>query len=205
MKYSENPSITKRMMVKEPYPRNLMLVLVERARGALELPVESITDEIVSGTDYAISLLTEKEADIISLRYKEHKTLGEIAVKYNVTSERIRSIEDRAEWFLTKPEISGYIKYGRNAFEVIRAETEEKEMERGYSEETLNITIEEMDFSVRVFNCLKRMGYDTIRDLAYLTEDQMIKIPYLCLKQRKEVAKKLAELGVLRTVWDDWR
>jgi len=205
MKYSELSSISKRVMMKEPYPRNLMLVLVERARGKLELPVENITKDMIVGTDYAISLLTEKEADIISLRYKEHKLLGEIAVKYGVTAERIRSIEGRAEWFLTKPENSGYIKYGKSAFEVIRAETEKQEMKRGYSEETLNTSIEAMDLTIRSCNCLLRVGYTTIRDLAYLTEEQVIKIPYLCLKQRKEVAEKLASFGVLQTAWDDWR
>lgn len=43
-------------------------------------------------------------------------------------------------------------------------------------EKVLEMTIEELDMSVRSFNCLKRAGIDTVEDLVNKTEDEMIKV-----------------------------
>ncbi|MBQ0092393.1 MAG: DNA-directed RNA polymerase subunit alpha [Clostridiales bacterium] len=60
----------------------------------------------------------------------------------------------------------------------------------------LELTIEELDLSVRSFNCLKRAGIDTVEDLISKTEDEMIKVRNLGKKSLEEVILKLQSLGL---------
>ena len=62
-------------------------------------------------------------------------------------------------------------------------------------EKTLEMTIEELDLSVRSFNCLKRAGINTVEDLTNKTEDEMMKVRNLGRKSLEEVFQKLEELG----------
>ena len=67
----------------------------------------------------------------------------------------------------------------------------------------LEMTIEDLDLSVRSFNCLKRAGINTVADLVEKSEDEMMKVRNLGRKSLDEVKKKLDELGVsLRPVED---
>ena len=60
----------------------------------------------------------------------------------------------------------------------------------------LSMTIEELDFSVRSFNCLKRAGINTVEDLINRTEDDMMKVRNLGRKSLEEVVNKLESLGL---------
>ena len=60
----------------------------------------------------------------------------------------------------------------------------------------LEMTIEELDLSVRSFNCLKRAGINTVEDLISKTEDDMIKVRNLGRKSLEEVINKLKSLGL---------
>ncbi|MBQ8751548.1 MAG: DNA-directed RNA polymerase subunit alpha [Clostridia bacterium] len=62
-------------------------------------------------------------------------------------------------------------------------------------EKVLEMTIEELDLSVRSFNCLKRAGINTVEDLINKTEDDMMKVRNLGRKSLDEVINKLASLG----------
>ena len=57
-------------------------------------------------------------------------------------------------------------------------------------------TIEDLDLSVRSFNCLKRAGINTMADLVDKTEDEMMKVRNLGRKSLEEVKKKMADFGV---------
>ena len=63
-------------------------------------------------------------------------------------------------------------------------------------EKVLEMTIEELDLSVRSFNCLKRAGIDTVEDLINRTEEDMIKVRNLGRKSLEEVIQKLNSLGL---------
>ena len=58
------------------------------------------------------------------------------------------------------------------------------------------MTIEDLDLSVRSFNCLKRAGIDTVSDLVSRSEDEMIKVRNLGKKSLEEVTQKLQSLGL---------
>ncbi len=60
----------------------------------------------------------------------------------------------------------------------------------------LDMTIEELDLSVRSYNCLKRAGINTVEELIRRTEDEMMKVRNLGKKSLEEVQQKLVELNV---------
>ena len=70
---------------------------------------------------------------------------------------------------------------------------ERKETQKG---KVLEMTIEELDLSVRSFNCLKRAGIDSVEDLINHTEEDMMKVRNLGRKSLEEVIQKLCSLGL---------
>ena len=70
-------------------------------------------------------------------------------------------------------------------------------------EKALEMTIEELDLSVRSFNCLKRAGINTVEDLINKSEDEMMKVRNLGRKSLEEVIAKLDSLGFTLTKDDE--
>ena len=67
--------------------------------------------------------------------------------------------------------------------------------EENQKEKALEMTIEELDLSVRSYNCLKRASINTVEELTSKTEDDMMKVRNLGKKSLEEVVQKLEELG----------
>ena len=63
-------------------------------------------------------------------------------------------------------------------------------------QQILNMKIEDMDFSVRSYNCLKRANIHTVEDLIRKTEDEMLKVRNLGKKSLDEVMQKLEQFGL---------
>ena len=61
---------------------------------------------------------------------------------------------------------------------------------------TKDMAIEELELSVRSFNCLKRASINTVEELTQKTEEDMMKVRNLGMKSLVEVKNKLAELGL---------
>lgn len=70
------------------------------------------------------------------------------------------------------------------------------EKEETKKEKVLEMTIEELDLSVRSYNCLKRAGINTVEDLTNRTEEDMMKVRNLGRKSLEEVLQKLHALGL---------
>ena len=60
----------------------------------------------------------------------------------------------------------------------------------------LEMTIDELDLSVRSYNCLKRAGLNTVAELAAKSEEEMIKVRNLGKKSLKEIKEKLEALNL---------
>lgn len=69
------------------------------------------------------------------------------------------------------------------------------EKEEDQKEKALEMTIEELELSVRSFNCLKRASINTVEELTGRTEEDMMKVRNLGKKSLEEVKNKLEELG----------
>ncbi len=72
---------------------------------------------------------------------------------------------------------------------IVEAESDEKE-------KILEMSIDELELSVRSFNCLKRAGINTVGELVNKTPDDMMKVRNLGRKSLEEVHAKLKELGL---------
>ena len=70
------------------------------------------------------------------------------------------------------------------------------EKEESKKEKVLEMTIEELELSVRSFNCLKRAGISTVEDLTNKTDAEMMKVRNLGKKSLEEVIAKLHSLGL---------
>ena len=80
--------------------------------------------------------------------------------------------------------------------EVAKSAEVMKETETASDDRMLDRTIEELDLSVRSYNCLKRAGINTVFDLTEKTEPEMMKVRNLGRKSLEEVKVKLADLGL---------
>ncbi|CAM3236382.1 DNA-directed RNA polymerase subunit alpha [Sporolactobacillus spathodeae] len=70
------------------------------------------------------------------------------------------------------------------------------EKEEDKKEKVLEMTIEELDLSVRSYNCLKRAGINTVQELTQKSEEDMMKVRNLGRKSLEEVEEKLNDLGL---------
>ena len=70
------------------------------------------------------------------------------------------------------------------------------EKEDDKNEKKLEMTIEELDLSVRSYNCLKRAGINTVQELTDKSEADMMRVRNLGRKSLEEVKNKLADLGL---------
>jgi DNA-directed RNA polymerase subunit alpha len=77
------------------------------------------------------------------------------------------------------------------------------EKEEDEKEKVLEMTIEELDLSVRSYNCLKRAGINTVQELIQRTEEDMMKVRNLGKKSLEEVNNKLAALNLSLKKKDD--
>ena len=210
----------KRNILKEPYPRNLLLAV--RGAWEQESPTE-LTADVLSGIQYAISTLNEREQLVICRRYKERKKLREIGEEIGVQQERSRQIEiaalrklrsRRNMSFMIKG-VDGYIKerckveYERGyqvgystGYQQGVEEAPKGITKAGISVTIVSLPIEALDLSVRSFNALRCAGYVTIGDLLNVDEKGIIHIKNLGTKQRQEVAVSLYRYGISQTAWD---
>lgn len=133
-------------------------------------------------------------------------------VSYKVENTRVRNVTDYDKLtleVLTNGTISAkeavslgakILNEHLNLFVDLSAEAKNTEImverEETIKEKVLEMTIEELDMSVRSFNCLKRAGIDTVEDLTNRTEEEMIKVRNLGKKSLEEVIFKLHSLGL---------
>ena len=92
--------------------------------------------------------------------------------------------------------------FGTRSQEAMDAEIMVEKDDKG-KEKALEMTIEELDLSVRSFNCLKRAGINTVEDLINKSEDEMMKVRNLGRKSLEEVMAKLDSLGFTLTKDDE--
>ena len=192
-----------RAAFKEPYPRNIFLTLVEDKWYDIHIDTENITDDMITGLEYAISTLPPRDQRVIRLRYGEKMTRSAIGKEFDVTGERIRTVESRAMIKLRRPPLLGYIKYGKVGYEKRCAEFD-AERKKNYDEAKYQTEISTWDIPVRAQNRLIAKGYRIIKDIVALTEAEIIGIQYLGRKSIIDIARALEELEITDTNWSNF-
>ena len=120
-------------------------------------------------------------------------------VNYTVQDTRVGNVMDYDKLIL-EVWTDGSLKLFQN-MDGLPEEVEEEEASFPEEEEddtskVMEMTIEDLDLSVRSFNCLKRANINNVADLVAKTEEDMMKVRNLGRKSLEEVKKKLEELGL---------
>lgn len=204
--------------LKEPYPYNLLSAIYGEDEVIQIEPEHDMPADFYGSMEYMLATLSPRERDVLHLRYAHGMTLREIAVQYEVGQERVRQIEAKAIRKLRHPTRLQYIKTGvqgmiRNVRERVQESAYQQGLQEGKAsmiaemnggnDESLSpensaliYTIEELDLSVRAFNCLKRSGYKTVADIMTADHDKLIRARNLGMKSFYEVCDKLESLGL---------
>lgn len=163
-----------------------------------------------------LNTITEREARIVTARLIEGYTLESVGLQEGVTRDRIRQIEAKALRKLRHPSRLAIIRYGKENLELqddvnklnaellkvkndlINAISHPEQIELTEEDKTfaaLSQNIEQLDFSVRTFNCLSRVGIKTLSQLVQMTIDDLMRVRNMGRKSVKEVVTKLADMG----------
>lgn len=191
----------RKKFLKEEYPYNLITTIIDESVWKLDLPTE-MTEDHLAGLEFAISRLDEREQTIIRMRYKERRTFAQIGEFFDISVNRASQVERKALRKLYHPKNLRYYKYGIEGYKVKKAEFEEAERQRAYTEKVMETTIYDLDFSVRTFNNLIRANCEKVSDLVALSEEDILNLKNMGKKQFAEVALKLKALGLLHTAWE---
>lgn len=172
----------------------------------------NLIDEILEGREgYNIdteaflcgmgNCLSEREQKVIFKRYKDGLTLEQIAKEENVTRERIRQIISKSIRKLKHPgRLKKAMKVSRREYDLLQQENARLKallLANGTKESTItNLTIEELDLSVRSYNCLLRAGITDLEKLKKLSADDLMRVRNLGKKSMQEVLETLHKLGI---------
>ena len=141
-----------------------------------------------------LNTLTDREKKVIFLRWECNYSMAKAGKYFGLSAERIRQIECKIFRKLRFPTRAEFIKTGRDVEAEKQKRLQEimKQKEEKYRNlEFDKIKIEELDFSVRPFNILKRAGYNTLKDLLLATDDDLRKIRNLGPHSFNEIKDKL--------------
>lgn len=168
--------------------------------------IEDKPSDFDSSVDYVLTTLTEKEQRVIAYRYKEKLALEESGKREGVTRERIRQIQQKALRKMRNPSRSNILRFGiketerkkeeeRKAFEA-QAISEKGRLKRLY-EQGVEIGIEDLDLSVRAYNCLARANVYTFSDLLKMSSNEIYSLHQCGRKTTEEICYKVREkIGV---------
>ena len=101
----------RKILVKEAYPMNLLLSLQKTSASEIAL-TDKITDDVLSGVEYALSFLNEREYNVLAQRFRERKTYAEIGKSLGISYGRVRQIEMQSFRKLREPTVYYYILNG---------------------------------------------------------------------------------------------
>jgi DNA-directed RNA polymerase subunit alpha len=145
------------------------------------IPVDSIFTPVVKANYAVESTRVEQSIDFDKLTM-DVTTDGTISAK-EIISLAAKIINDHMKLFVELVEDMA------NA-EILVSEGDDK------ASKVMEMTVEDLDLSVRSYNCLKRANIHTVDDLCKRTEDEMLKVRNLGKKSLEEVQKKLEDFGL---------
>ncbi len=200
------------MELTDIYPLNLARAIFDS--------VEEARKVYIPGISAALATLTEREQGVIMHRFQRKLTLEQCGKEYGVTRERIRQIEAKALRKLRHPTRANMMKavplpelqamhteycklkdnyeWLKKAFESLTAQKAEPGVIIPMAEHAsrLEMPIEKLGLSVRSYHCLIRSGKKTLRDIAEMTESELMGIRNLGSKSASEIRAKLTEYGL---------
>ena len=175
------------------YPDNL---LYDIFGGEWEYPRPADFD---GSLEYVLHSLTERERRVLDFRYKEGLTFEEIGKRFCVTRERIRQIHAKSLRKLRHPERLNYLKYGVSGVVARKTESAREAALASLPKPDkpgADIPLEELDLSVRSYNCLKRAGISALHEIAEMTLGEICRVRNLGKKSVDEICAVLTKYGI---------
>ncbi|MBR3245328.1 MAG: hypothetical protein IKF90_21970 [Parasporobacterium sp.] len=186
-----------------PYPENLIRTVC--------VDDEEITEDRITGLQYSLESMTDRELDVLDYRFRERKTFREIADLFGIPAERVRVIYDRTLRKLRKTYRFPMIALGYDASRQAKeraVEAERREDEEAFEEaventgnlRVLDMSVRDLDLSVRVINRLEGNGIESVRDLWIISQrhpKEYLRIRSLGEIGRKEIDERLQHLGFI--------
>ena len=216
-KYAQDDSMTTQTV--SVYPFNLMEAILWSDHNEC---IEFCED----GLEAALAHLNERERALVDLRYRKEMTLDEISEEVQLGRERVRQIIAKACRKLRHPSCMRLIRYGnlgtekldelkRKEAELLKREAElnqladslkekaaslgsvdEEKEEETEENSVLDYPIEWLDLTVRSYNCLKRVGINTVRNAAErAAKGDIHHIRNMGVRSTTEVLSKLKDIG----------
>lgn len=160
------------------------------------------------------TIFTEREQFIFWHRFKNYETLEDISKELDITRERVRQIETKILKKLKR--FSNYLELGEYSNKLELAKKEYKEYvenlkqkwtyesakqfveqyeseNKPYKNVSTSLEIEDLDLSIRSWNCLKRAGVDEIWQLLQISEEDLSRIRNMGKKSVNEIKTQLAK------------
>ncbi len=193
--------------LKAMFPWNLIRDVMEDDACPVDIDPFAVIDVLHD--------LTEREQKVVFMRYIDMMTLEDAGKILGVTRDRVRQIEARALRKLRHPARQNRIHTVSMAkYKELQAQLDKLQMQYDYDcaqidgaesdgrHETLTrptptIGIENLELSVRSYNCLKRAGICTLGDLAGCSLERLMKVRNLGRKSAEEVLAKCNEYGIV--------
>lgn len=191
---------------------------------------DNLADDSGIALDYVISeTMSEREALLLKMRYKENMTYADIAKAVGNSSSTVTHSIRKAERKLSQPIRKRKIRLGmHNLFKYV-IECEENRLEAIYrrkissleranailrqekyipespESDIINEGIEVLDLSVRCYNVLRRANIQTVRDLVDTEPEKIFNLPNLGRKSLEELLDVLYEKGFAYKSMEIWR
>lgn len=199
-------------IITNVYPLNVVYAIYKCQEQAQKAYIHRVYTEIAK--------LDERQQAVLRMRFKELKSLKACGEELGITRERVRQIQSkalrllqhpfRAKFYMAVPRaelIEQDFKYRNLAldYEELKIAFEralntkvdnETITEMAEQAKVLETPIEHLELSVRSYNCLKRAGKNSLKDLAKMREYDFRKIRNLGGKAFEEIKERLAEYGI---------
>ena len=143
---------------------------------------------------------------IRKLMQPPYRSLMEYGIDGYINVQATEQAKEKVQNFLRNEYLRGYsdgvMAQIKNENAIKQREKEQELIGQMKDSTVLGMTIEELELSVRSFNCLSRAGIKTVYDILQLDEEGISKIRNLGLICIDEIGKKLAQYGIRDTKWD---
>lgn len=176
---------------------------------------EKMYEVYLPGLMESMKTLSEREQKVLNLRFEHGLTYEQCGYRFNVTRERIRQVEARALRKMRHPSRSRmFLKASDDLLDRAWKEMEEAsrirleairiregafdDLIREKKVEPVNteIPIDELELSVRSWNCLRRAGVNYISDMDGWTQERLMRVRNLGRKSMMEIIDRLRERGI---------
>lgn len=173
---------------KLPWPENLLRRIFK------DVDYDTWKNQIPPDFDESLKYvleetLTEREIYILYSFFRDHIPMRFVGQRYGIQGERCRQINEKALRRIRHPSRLKYIKYGL-------AEVERRQKEPPKEIPILQQSIEELDLSIKAFNCLKRANVRSLEELTALSRFDLMKVRNMGIKTIAEVETKLKDKGL---------